>query len=76
MQDIKDTTDTLTLFSKTDLCERLNLSERTIENMVSRNEFPPPVRIGKKVYWSEQVVAAWKLKVFKRQQDWFQRNGF
>jgi len=76
MQEAQGIINSLTLLSKGDLCQRLNLSARTLENMVSRNEFPPPIRIGKKVYWSEQVVADWKIKMFKRQHDWFQQSGF
>lgn len=76
MQEANDCSDELTVLSKEDLCQRLNLSARTIENMVKRNDFPPPIRIGKKVYWSEKVVALWIARIFKKQQDWFDRYGF
>ncbi|MET7013217.1 helix-turn-helix transcriptional regulator [Uliginosibacterium flavum] len=55
------------------LCARLSISRRTIENMVRAQLFPPPVRIGKKVYWSEKTVAGWQLRLFADQESWVGR---
>ena len=55
---------------KQDLCARLNLSERTIENMVKAGTFPPPVRVGKFVYWSEIAVRKWQERLFAAQESW------
>ena len=44
------------LLDKATLCARLNISARTVENMVKDGSFPPPVRVGKYVYWSEVAV--------------------
>lgn len=64
------TTDLSTLLNKSDLCERLTLSARTIENMVKAKAFPPPVRIGKHVYWSATAVSQWQQRLFAEQEQW------
>lgn len=58
------------LLSKPQVCERLGLSARTLEAMVNDGQFPPPVRLGKRVYWCEPVVAAWLQRVFGPQLSW------
>jgi prophage regulatory protein len=61
---------TAQLLNKATLAARLSLSTRTIENMVKNREFPPGVRIGKFVYWTETAVAAWQQRLFSVQQAW------
>ena len=61
---------TASLLSKKTLCARLSLSTRTLENMVAAGQFPPGVRIGKFVYWTETVVATWQKRVFGVQEAW------
>jgi len=58
------------LLDKKSLCERLTVSPRTIENMVNSGAFPPPVRIGKYVYWSEVAVSAWQRRTFAAEEAW------
>lgn len=58
------------LVDKATLCERLNISVRTIENMVAAGTFPPPVRVGKRVYWSEIAVRNWHRRMFAAQEAW------
>lgn len=58
------------LLGKEQLCERLQASQRTIENMVKADTFPPPVRVGKFVYWSEVAVRKWQEKMFAAQESW------
>ncbi len=58
------------LLDKATLCGRLNISPRTIENMVKDGSFPPPVRVGKYVYWSEVAVRAWQRRLFAAQEAW------
>lgn len=58
------------LLKKSDLCARLSTSPRTIENMVKNGDFPPPVRIGKFVYWSEKTVCLWQQRMFSEQENW------
>lgn len=58
------------LLDKATLCERLNISPRTIENMVKDGSFPPPVRVGKYVYWSEIAIRGWQRRLFAAQEAW------
>lgn len=61
---------TASLLSKAALSSRLNMSTRTIENMVSAGEFPPGVRVGKFVYWCDSSVTAWQQRKFGPQLAW------
>jgi prophage regulatory protein len=47
------------------LLRRVRLSRSTIYQMVSKQEFPSPVKIGPRaVAWSEELVDAWaKAKI-------------
>ena len=58
------------LLKKEDICTRLSTSPRTIENMVKSGVFPPPVRIGKYVYWSEKTLRQWQQRLFSEQESW------
>lgn len=61
---------TASLLNKQALSVRLGISIRTIENMVSAGQFPPGVRIGKFVFWTESVVDKWQTRIFGVQQGW------
>jgi prophage regulatory protein len=61
---------TSSLLNKAALAARLSLSARTIENMVKAGEFPPGVRVGKYVYWTEAAVTAWHTRIFSVQLGW------
>ena len=50
--------------NKTQLLALLSISERTLENMVKARKFPPPVKVGKHVYWSEIAVRRWQERLF------------
>ncbi len=34
------------MLKKEQVCKTLGISERTLENFVRNNKFPPPVRVG------------------------------
>jgi len=59
-----------TLLKKSEVCERLSLCLRTLEGMVKGGTFPPPVRIGKFVYWSDAAIATWMTRTFGTQEAW------
>jgi len=59
-----------TLLNKAGLCKQLSISARTLENMVKNGEFPPPVRLGKYIYWSEAAVQRWQQRLFACQESW------
>ncbi len=61
---------TATLLNKQALTARLGISTRTLENMVTTDEFPAGVRIGKFVYWKEAVVNNWLEGKFGVQDAW------
>ena len=47
------------LVGKPDVCRLLEISDRTLEKMVAANLFPNPLRLGKRVAWSEEAVVRW-----------------
>lgn len=59
-----------TLLDKETVCTRLGLGQRTLENMIRDGAFPPPVRLGKRVFWSEVAVSAWQKRLFAAQEAW------
>ncbi|RXN86990.1 hypothetical protein C7R54_19090 [Achromobacter aloeverae] len=38
--------------------------------MVNAGTFPPSVRVGKYVYWSEVSVNSWQRRMFSAQEAW------
>lgn len=71
VQDTPVGQDTLpALFDKKTVCEKLGFSARTLENMVRDGQFPPAVRIGKFVYWSEAAIRKWQRMLFSAQEAW------
>ncbi len=58
------------LLTKQTVCERLNLSQRTLEGMVNSEQFPKGVRVGKYMYWSEAAVHGWTIRIFGAQEAW------
>jgi predicted DNA-binding transcriptional regulator AlpA len=58
------------LVTKTAVCERLCISDRTLEKLVRARRFPAPLRLGKQVMWAEQVVESWLEHALAPQLDW------
>jgi predicted DNA-binding transcriptional regulator AlpA len=58
------------LFKKAQVCQRLNMSARTLEGKVKDGLFPEPVRMGKYVYWCEAAIEAWLTREFGPQIQW------
>lgn len=58
------------MLDKKTVCERLSIAQRTLENLVRDGQFPPPVRLGKYVYWSELAVSKWHKMLFAAQEAW------
>lgn len=61
---------TATRLKKTDVCAELGISQRTLDNLVMRNEFPPGVRIGKWSYWSTKAIENFRERAFRMQENW------
>lgn len=62
--------DNTPFLAKHELCETLRISVRTLENMVRDGLFPPPIRLGKHVYWTEKAVAQWRRRLVAEQESW------
>lgn len=60
----------ITLLKKSQVCERLNISVRCLENMVVSGRFPPGNQLGKYMYWSEGVITSWLQREFAPQERW------
>ena len=58
------------ILTKVQVCERLNISPRTLETMVKTGRFAPPVRKGKYACWTEKTVQAWVKREFGAQEHW------
>lgn len=58
------------VLTKMQVCARLAMSERTLEEMVRKGKFPPSVRMGKRVFWSEAALDNWALRMFGPQEAW------
>jgi prophage regulatory protein len=58
------------LLDKETVCQRLGIAPRTLENMVGEGQFPPAVRVGKRVYWSEKSLRSWQRMLFAAQEAW------
>ena len=58
------------LMNKRDVARQLSVCERTLENLMKRGEFPPPLRLGKTVRWAKVVVDAWLEQQLQPQLAW------
>ena len=58
------------LLKKVAVCEQLKLSARALEVMVKAGTFPPPVRMGKHVFWSQVALENWMTRKFGPQEAW------
>jgi prophage regulatory protein len=59
-------TTTIQTLGKPAVCERLNISERTLA-WVREGRFPPPVRVGKRCYWADEALQKWHAALFASQ---------
>lgn len=59
-----------TLLQKKALATRLGVSVRTLEGMVASGVFPPGVRIGRFLYWTEAAIEGWHQRIFSAQLSW------
>lgn len=58
------------LLTKQEVCERLRVCIRSFDKMLARREFPKPVRLGKRDYWSSEPVNHWLSRRFAVQESW------
>jgi len=58
------------LMTKVAVCERLCVSDRTLEKLVRARQFPEPLRLGKHVLWAQQAVERWLEQKLAPQLNW------
>lgn len=59
-----------TLLTKEQAASSMGLSVRTLEGLVAKGEFPPGVRVGRFLYWTQSAVSAWHQRLFAEQLAW------
>ncbi len=62
------------LFTKSEVAQKLKMSERSVERLVATRRFPRPVRLGKQCYWLKEIVDRWLSQTFQHQKDWQPRK--
>lgn len=67
---LPNSTQAMEKLNKQQVAERLQISVRKLEKMVTDREFPPAVRIGKQCLWSERVVQQYEQSLFSAQEAW------
>lgn len=58
------------LLTKEQVCARLKVCIRKFDKMLARQEFPKPVRLGRRDYWSNAPVNHWLSRRFAVQEAW------
>jgi prophage regulatory protein len=58
------------LLKKPAVCAQLNISLRTLDNMIGEGRFAPGVRVGRYLYWTEEAVHRWHTEQFGAQAQW------
>lgn len=58
------------LLDKQQAARTLGISTRTVDNLVKGGDFPPGVRIGRFLYWSQRTIATWRRNQFASQERW------
>ncbi|WP_431273638.1 helix-turn-helix transcriptional regulator [Variovorax ureilyticus] len=62
--------DDIHLLTKQDVCGLLDVSERTLEKLVSQCKFPPGLLLGKHKKWAAPVVHRWLREALANQMNW------
>jgi len=58
------------LLDKARLSTSMGVSVRLLDDLVSKGSFPRGVRVGRRLYWTSQVVDAWRQRTFSHQLHW------
>lgn len=69
------TVTTIVMLGKDEVAGRIGVSTRKLELMVAAREFPPAVRRGKTVLWSEDNVNRWLTLQLAAQDRWFDEHA-
>lgn len=63
-------TESIRLLGKAEVTQRLGICERTLEKLERAQQFPPSLRLGKRVLWAESVVEQWLVQALEAQMKW------
>ena len=58
------------LLEKNEVIAILGICDRTLEKLVRSNQFPGPLRLGKRVKWVDSVVQSWLARAVAKQLSW------
>ena len=58
------------LLDKAHLATSMGVSVRLVDELVSSGRLPKGVRVGRRLYWTSQVVDAWRQRTFSNQLHW------
>lgn len=58
------------LLGKSEVIAILGICDRTLEKLVRSNQFPTPLRLGKRVSWVDTVVHQWLARAVAPQLNW------
>lgn len=58
------------LLNKLEVTAILRMSDRSIERLVKKQNFPPPLRLGKAAFWEEPKVMEWLNDKLETQRAW------
>jgi predicted DNA-binding transcriptional regulator AlpA len=61
--------------SKPELAQRLGVSPRQVDVLVSRQELPAGTRLGRHLYWAGAVADMWEARQFAEQLKWAAAAG-
>lgn len=56
--------------TKETLAQSLGVSVRGVENMLKKGQLPPGARVGRFLFWEENVIAKWREQAFSVQRGW------
>lgn len=62
--------DEIVCMTRKEVCLAIPCSDRKLGYMLAKNQFPPPVRMGKLDYWSAKALAQWRASKFVAQENW------
>jgi excisionase family DNA binding protein len=62
------------MMTKQDVAQRLMVSERTLESLVSQGQLPAPIRLGKRALWATEAIDTFIKRTLERQLAFTPRN--
>ena len=51
------------LYTKTEVIKKFSISEQTLYNWMDRNNFPKPIKIGRRIFWRKEVIDKYLIEL-------------